>query len=150
VVLGVSKLAGVALVPLALLTAYAWGVQRTTVYTITNRRVLIRCGLALPMTVNLPFAKIDGAALKTAADGTGDIALAIAPRERVSYLMLWPHVRSWHFGRTQPALRSVPDAARAAQVLGRALAAVAEVSVQPAPMARPQAAPVDARAAAVA
>jgi len=150
VALGALKLGGLALVPLALLTGYAWGVQRSTVYTVTNRRVLIKFGMALPMTINLPFAKIDGAAVKAAADGTGDIALTMAAGERVSYVILWPHVRSWYLGRTQPSLRSVPDAARVAQLLGRALAASAEVAVQAAPVVRPQPATAGARAAAAA
>ena len=33
----------------------AWLYARTTVYTITNRRVVMRFGVALPMTLNLPF-----------------------------------------------------------------------------------------------
>jgi hypothetical protein len=143
-----AELTGVALVPVALLTGYAWAVERTTIYTITNRRVLIKFGVGLSMTINVPFSKIDGAALKPAADGTGDIALAVARDQRVSYIIQWPHVRSWHWGPTQPALRAVPDAERAAQVLSRALAAAAEVAVQPAPVALPQSAGLGGRATA--
>ncbi len=83
VTVGTAKLAGVALAPLVLLTAYAWGVQRTTVYTVTSRRIIIKCGIALPMTVNLPFARIDGAAVKAHADGGGDIALTSAANDPV-------------------------------------------------------------------
>ena len=150
VAIGTAELTGVALVPLALLTGYAWAVGWTTVYTITNRRVLIKFGVGLSMTINLPYARIDGAALRQGPDGIGDIALTIAPGQPVSYVILWPHVRSWHLGRTQPALRSVPDAARVAQVLGRALAAAAEVAVQPAPLVRPLPADAGGRAAAAA
>jgi hypothetical protein len=145
-----AKLFGVALAPLALLSGYAWAVERTTVYTITSRRVLIKFGVGLSMTINLPFSKIDGAALRLAPDGTGDISLAIARDQRVSYVIQWPHVRSWYWGRTQPSLRSVPDAERAAQVLGRALAASAEAAVQPAPVVRPRVAAAGGRAAATA
>jgi hypothetical protein len=148
--LATGKLLGVALVPLALLTAYAWGIGRTTVYSVTNRRVVIRCGIALPMSINLPFARIDGAALKQAADGSGDIALALSRGARVSYLMSWPHVRPWRLGRAQPSLRAVPNVAQVAQVLARALAAAAEVPVQPAPLARPQPSVSGARAVAAA
>jgi hypothetical protein len=150
VALATAKLAGLALVPLALLTAYAWGIARTTVYSVTNRRVVVRFGIALPMTINLPFAQIDGAALKEAADGTGDIALTLARGARVSYLVAWPHVRPWRVGRAQPSLRSVPNVAQVAQVVSRALAAAAAVPVQPAPLARPQAAVSGVRAAAAA
>lgn len=132
-----AKLTGLALVPLALISLYAWAVARATVYTITSRRVVIRSGLALPMSVNLPFARIDGAALRQGRGTGGDIALTLEPAARVSWLVLWPHARPWHFGRPQPMLRALPDAAPVAQVLARALAASAEIAVQPAPGLRP-------------
>lgn len=132
-----AKLTGVALVPPALLSLYAWGVARTTAYTITSRRVVIRCGIALPMSVNLPFARIDGAALRQGRDGGGDIALTLDGAQRLSWFILWPHERPWCFARPQPMLRALPDAAQVAQVLARALAATAEIAVQPAPAPRP-------------
>lgn len=136
-----GKFALLASAPLALIAGYAWAVQQTTVYSITNRRITMRCGIALPMTINLPFAKIDGAALKLAADGTGDIALSLLAGERFSYMVAWPHVRPWQLGRAQPALRCVAQAATVSQVLARALAASAETAVPavaPLPAARPQ------------
>ena len=150
VALGTAKLAGVALAPLALLTGYAWGVRRTTLYTVTSRRIIVKCGIALPMTINLPFARIDGAAVKAAADGSGDIALTIAPGDRVPYALLWPNVRSWHLGRTQPALRCVADVARVGQIIGRAMAAAADVPVRATSLARPQTSAAGPRAAAAA
>ncbi len=106
----------------AMLLAYAWASAWTTVYTITNRRVVIRYGVAYQIALNLPFSKIDSAAVKLAAAGTGDIPLQLSAGEHVAYLNLWPHVRRWHFTHPQPALRSVPDAAAVAKILGDALA----------------------------
>ncbi len=51
---------------------------RTTVYTITNRRLVMRIGIALPMTLNLPFKAIVGASARSHADGTADIPLQLA------------------------------------------------------------------------
>ncbi|MGA2127333.1 MAG: photosynthetic complex putative assembly protein PuhB, partial [Xanthobacteraceae bacterium] len=45
----------IALIAVGVLVALAWQTGRTTVYTITNRRVAMRFGIALPMTVNIPF-----------------------------------------------------------------------------------------------
>ena len=126
VALGAAKFAGLALVPLALLTLYAWGTARATTYTVTNRRVAIRMGIAMPMTLNLPFARIDGAAFRPAKDGTGDITLQMAKGDRVAYLVLWPHARPWHVARTEPMLRAIPHAEKVAQLLSRALAASAD------------------------
>jgi hypothetical protein len=123
-----------ALVAMGLLTLFAWLVARTTTYSITSSRVVMHFGVALPMTINLPFRLIDSAAVTSAADGTGDIALTLARGDRMAYLAMWPHVRPWHLSETQPALRGVPDAAGVARILSRALAASAE---QPIVVAQP-------------
>lgn len=104
---------------LAIVAGIAALAARATVYTITDRRVVIRQGVALESTINLPFSAIESANLLMRADGTGDIALQTVRDQRVSYLWLWPHVRSWHITRPQPALRNLPDAHRAAEILGR-------------------------------
>jgi hypothetical protein len=108
---------------LSLLSLIAWGVARTTVYTITNRRVVMRIGIALPVTFNLPYKQIDGAALRPYEDGTGDIPLQLREGTRLAYLVLWPHARPWRFTRPEPMLRCVPNAAATAQLLSEALAA---------------------------
>lgn len=108
---------------LSLLALIAWGVARTTVYTITNRRVVMRIGIALPVTFNLPYKQIDGAALRPYEDGTGDIPLQLREGTRLAYLVLWPHARPWRFTRPEPMLRCVPNAAETAQLLSEALAA---------------------------
>ncbi|WP_238182994.1 photosynthetic complex putative assembly protein PuhB, partial [Methylobacterium trifolii] len=38
-----------------LMAGLAWLVHRTTVYTITDRRIVLHIGIALPITLNLPF-----------------------------------------------------------------------------------------------
>jgi hypothetical protein len=106
-----------------LLTLFAWLVGRSTVYTITSKRVVMRYGIALPMTVNYPFALVDGAGLRLHADGSGDIPLAMRKGSRLSYVIMWPHARPWRIGKPEPMLRGVPAAEHVARVLGRALAA---------------------------
>lgn len=100
-----------------------------TVYSITSRRVLLRHGVAVPITMNIPFALIDAAQLKEYADGSGDIALGLAPGHRVGYLVTWPHLRSGHLTRPQPSFRALRDAREAAGILGTALAADAGAGV---------------------
>jgi hypothetical protein len=115
-----AMLIGFALLSMALLCALAWAMARATVYTLTNRRVVIRIGVALPVTFNLPFAKIEAASLKAGSDGTGDIALTLVPGERLAYLVLWPHARPWQLKQPQPTLRCIPDAAAVAAMLAQA------------------------------
>ncbi|WP_198374998.1 photosynthetic complex putative assembly protein PuhB [Neoroseomonas rubea] len=119
--------------PLGFLYLYAWGAARCAVYSITNRRIVMRVGVALPVTINLPFALIEGASLTRRADGTGDIALRLEGPQRVSWIMLWPHLRPWRMAKPEPMLRAIADADAVAQVLGRALAASAALPVTPIP-----------------
>ena len=116
---------GLALLALGLVASFCWLTQRTTVYTVTNRRLVIRFGIALPLTVNLPFAMVASAGVKADRDGRGDVALSLMPGKRVGYFVMWPHARPWKVARTEPMLRGLPDAVRVAQILSRALAASA-------------------------
>ena len=126
---GTLRLGGLALVPVALVVGYSWLVSRSTRYTITSRRVVIRCGVAMPITINIPFRKVDSADLKLGTDGRGDICLTLSRSEHLAYVVLWPHARPWRLARTEPMLRQIPEAERVAQVLGRALAGGASLAV---------------------
>lgn len=106
---------------IAVLAGLAWLFQRAACYTITSKRVLFQFGVALPMTMNIPLGKIANAALKTYRDGSGDIPLQLNDGERVSYLLLWPHIRPWRLGSTEPMLNSIPEAATVAARLAEAL-----------------------------
>jgi hypothetical protein len=119
--------------PIAFLLAYAWMSAKGSVYSITNRRIVMRVGVALPVTINLPFALVESAALARRADGSGDLVLRLSAKQRASWIALWPHCRPWRFTRPEPMLRALPDAQAAAQVLSRALAAAAAVPVTPIP-----------------
>lgn len=93
---------------------------RSTVYTLTNKRVCMRIGAALTMTLNLPYVCIANADAKVRASGYGTIALELLGETRLSYLMTWPHTRPWHLSRTQPALRAIPNAGYVAALFAEA------------------------------
>jgi hypothetical protein len=101
--------AGLYAVALALLLGTAWFSARSTLYTLTNKRVVMRIGIVLTLTFNLPYKRIAGASLKGYAKGMGDIALALHPEDRIGWAHLWPHQRAWHVSRPQPTLRCVPN-----------------------------------------
>jgi hypothetical protein len=111
-------------VAVGLLALYAWLSARSTWFTITNERVILSFGVALPMSVNVPFRLVESAALKTWPNGTGDIPLTIKSERRLSYVLFWPYVRPWRFSRVEPMLRCVPQAARVAAILAERLTAV--------------------------
>lgn len=123
---------------LAVTGAMAWVAARTTVYSVTTARVVMRIGAALTVTLNLPYRQIANAALDVKSDGTGTIAFETQGETKFSALMLWPHLRPWHFARTQPALRCIPEAARVAQLIAEAAEArMAEPVLAPLPVRAP-------------
>jgi hypothetical protein len=111
----------IALVAIGLLALLAWLTARTTVYTITTKRVVLRFGLALPKAINIPFGIIEAAAAKTLSDGSGDLALSLKAPNKVAFLQLWPHARPWRLTSPQPTFRAIADPQAAGQLLAAAM-----------------------------
>ena len=106
---------------LAFVGAMAWFSSRTTRYVVTQRRVILHYGIAMPATLSLPFKQIVTASVSVRRDHTGDIALALRGGNRMAFLKLWPLARAWHITQPQPMLRGVPQAAVVAGLVVRAL-----------------------------
>ena len=106
----------------AILTAIAWMIGRSR-YTITNRRVILRYGLALPATLSIPMSQIACTAVANNGDRTADIALVLKSGNRMPYLKLWPHARAWHVTEPQPVMRCLVGGEAIATTLARALQA---------------------------
>ncbi len=125
----VAPIAGAAV---GLLALFAWLSARTTVYTITSRRIVLRFGVALTKAINLPFTIVESGALKAFADGSGDLAVTLKAPNKLAFLQMWPHVRPWRASFPQPTLRAIPDASAVARILATAMNA--QVGVQLSPM----------------
>jgi hypothetical protein len=100
----------VAALGLAVLGVLARAQAKSTIYTLTNKRVVLRFGVALPKCVNVPLALVGKADAKPAGAGLVDVSLTPTVRFPLAYLQMWPHVRPWKFGSPQPMLRAVPEA----------------------------------------
>lgn len=96
-------------------------IAQGTVYTVTSRRIVMRFGMVVPISINIPFAAIRSAALKTYPDGTGDIPVRLDGNGRIAYPHLWPHARPWSVRHPEPMMRGIPQARSAAEVLALAL-----------------------------
>ena len=116
---GVVMTATLGVTGVGLLHLLAWASARSTMYTLTNRRVVFRVGIAVPKCVNLPLALVGAVDLAARADGTGDVPLTITGKQRMGYLALWPHARPWKFSNPQPMLRAVPNAGDVAALIAR-------------------------------
>ena len=98
----VLLVAPLAVLALGTLLGVAIMTARTAVYTITNKRVVMRIGIVL--------------------NGTGDLPLEL-DEGSIGYAHLWPHARPWRLGRPEPMLRCVPQAKEVGQILSRAWSA---------------------------
>lgn len=118
-----ASITGLALATAGILCTLAFLYARGTIYTLTSKRIVIRGGLALPVTLNLPLALIDTASVNRHAGGKGSIALAVSKPNRIAWLVLWPSVRPWTMNNPQPLLRNLEQVDSIAPLLAKALAA---------------------------
>jgi hypothetical protein len=136
-----ADLIPLALAAAAILVGIAYLSARTTIYTITSQRIVMRYGMAVPLVLNIPFSKIESAALGLHSEGGGSVPMKLHKGERIGYLVLWPHARPGRYSNPEPMLRCLPDAEKAAAVLGRALEAFNGAPASARPDVRPQRAP---------
>ncbi len=114
-------LASLGLAAVGLLCGLAFASARASVYSITSARIVLRHGVAVSLTINVPFALIDSANISKQTDGSGEIALTLSRKQRISYLVNWPHVQAGHFLQPRPALRGLADVSVPADILAAAL-----------------------------
>ena len=98
-----------AVVALASVWTLAWMTARTTVYTLTNKRMVLRLGIVLTVAFNLPLRRIAAADIRALDEGFGDITLALQGEDRIAWVHLWPSVRPWRIQKPEPTLRAIAD-----------------------------------------
>lgn len=125
--------APIGIVGLGLLAGLAYLNSKTTVYTLTNRRLVMRFGAAMTKAINIPYKIIEGAALNQMTDGSGDVAVQLVKPNKISIVLLWPHARPGFIAQPQPSLRCLRDATKPAAVLAEALRLTHEQSHATAP-----------------
>lgn len=145
---GAIGMLALALFALAVLGGLALAYAKTSVFSITDRRLVLRFGVALPMNVNIPLRHIQAADMRRYADGSGDIVFTVTAHKTVSYVTLWPNVRPWKLLRAQPALRCLADVQEAAQILAAVAPAAAQSAALRAGATADQRAPAGGLAAA--
>jgi hypothetical protein len=120
VLAGVLLVLGLGLMAMVALGILAWLTARTTAYTLTDQRVVMRIGIVLTLTFNLPLKRIETAGLLLTGKGFGDIPLALSGGDRIGWLNLWPHARPWRLAKPEPMLRCIADAQLFAATLQKA------------------------------
>ncbi|WP_350294687.1 photosynthetic complex putative assembly protein PuhB [Limnohabitans sp. Rim8] len=109
VLLAIKWIVPLAIIAMATVWMLAYFTVRTTVYTITNKRVVMRLGIVLTVSFNLPLMQLASADVRVLQNGYGDITLALKGADRIGWVHLWPSVRPWRIAKPEPTLRAVPD-----------------------------------------
>ena len=89
----------------------------STVYIITENRVIIKTGAALSFLISMPFKMIKEVNLQKRGASIGTISFELLSEKRVPYISCWPSVRPWKFKRTQPAFSCIGSVDEVATIL---------------------------------
>ncbi len=108
VLMSIKWIAPLALIGVGSLWMLAYMTSRTTVYTLTNKRVVMRLGIVFTVSFNLPLKQVVSADVRTLQNGFGDITLALKGSDRIAWIHLWPSVRPWKINKPEPTLRAIP------------------------------------------
>ena len=111
---------------LAVVSVLAWLSARATVFTLTDRRLVMRYGVALPALINIPLAHIETMRVRKGFGGVGDLAFSLPRKGRLSFHQLWPYARPWRLFPADPMMRAVPEAAALGELFAKALSAAAD------------------------
>lgn len=130
----------------AILHGLAWLSVRSTLYIITDVRVIMRIGMAIETRINVPLKHVLSADLKKRGSSHGDIALQLGGERLLGYALLWPHVRPFRLTHPEPMLRAVPEAETVAELLADACAAHVAIERSAAETHTPAPAPENAPA----
>ena len=94
--------------------------RASTIYTVTNKRIVLKIGAALPISYNIPFKQISSVDLKSYGV-KGSIAISLLGDNKISYLSCWPHVRPWHFSKPCPSLLFLDNIEEVSQIIKKAM-----------------------------
>lgn len=108
------------------LAVWAWMSAKASMYTITNKRVVMRVGVVFSLTFNLPLHQIVSAHELHRKNGTSDLSLTLKSGDRIAWLHLWPHSRPWVINHPEPTLRCINDGPACAQILKSAWLSINE------------------------
>ena len=107
VLLSIKWITPLALIGLGSVWMLAYLTSRTTVYTLTNKRMVMRLGIVFTVTFNLPLKQVEAADARQLQNGFGDITLSLKGSDRIAWVHLWPSVRPWKLEKPEPTLRAI-------------------------------------------
>ena len=103
--------------------------SQSSIYIITENRVIIKSGAALSFLISMPFKKIKAVNLQKRKGSLGTISFELNSGKRVPYISCWPSVRPWRFKKTEPAFSCIENVDEVATILRKSVMA-GRVSLQ--------------------
>ena len=97
--------------------------SQSSVYIITENRVIIKSGAALSFLISMPFKKIKAVNLQKRKGSLGTISFELNSGKRVPYISCWPSVRPWRFKNTEPAFSCIENVDEVATILRKSVMA---------------------------
>lgn len=104
--------------------AFARAIANGTTYAITDKRIVMKFGVVFPLTINLPLHYVQGASARQFADRTGQIAVQLDTKQKLAWIVLFPHVKPWTLNNPEPLLRGLTDPVKVGEILREAVLAV--------------------------
>lgn len=117
--LGIEVLLSVGVIGAAMFLARS--IARGTTYAITDQRLVMRFGVIFPLTINIPLRYVEGASARRFQDGSGQIAVQLGTKEKLAWIVLFPHVRPWRFNNPEPLFRGLREPERVGDILKQAV-----------------------------
>lgn len=115
-------IAGLCVAGLGVLNLLAWLSVRSTLYILTDTRLIMRIGMAIETRINVPLKHIGAAHMKKRGGNHGDIAFELQGERLLGYLLMWPHARPFQMARPQPMLRGIEEPEKVARMIADACA----------------------------
>ena len=91
---------------------------RHTCYVITEKRLVIRTGVALVFLLNVPFKNVISIDKQSLYYGVGNLSFKTQSKKRIPYFSCWPSVRSGSFLETIPTFRSIANIEEIGNLVG--------------------------------
>jgi len=89
-----------------------------TCYVITEKRLVIRTGIALVFFLNVPLKNVISIDKQSLFYGYGNLSFKPQSKKRIPYFSCWPSVRSGSFWEPIPAFRSIEHIEEIGKIVG--------------------------------
>ena len=93
----------------AILFVLAYIVACHTSYAITEKRIVIKTGVALVFLLNVPLKNIISIDKQRLAGGRGNLSFEARSKKRIPFVSCWPSVKGGSFVQPIPAFRSISN-----------------------------------------